>query len=201
MNEKIISSGAEAIIIKNSNNSIIKKRIEKKYRISEIDLKLRKSRTKREAKILQKLQDIISVPKLIDVNDKEMTIEMEYINGYKIRDCLDNDYKKIIKEIAKNIAIMHNENIIHGDLTTSNMILYNKNVYFIDFGLSFVSHKIEDKAVDLHLFRQALESKHFKVWEDAFKIFIKEYEKHSEKNTEIIKRLNIVEERGRNKGK
>lgn len=190
---KQIAQGAEAII-ELDNNIISKKRIKKNYRIEEIDSKLRKSRTKKESKILKSLP--ISGPKLIKTDLKEMTIEMGYIDGPKIADILENkDYKKICMEIGQKIKILHENNIIHGDLTTSNMIL-KKEIYFIDFGLSFISNKIEDKAVDLHLIRQALESKHYKIWEVCFKEILKSYN-----DKLVIKRLEKIELRGRNKNK
>ncbi len=96
---------------------------------------------------------------------------------------------------------MHNKDIIHGDLTTSNMIYYNYKVYFIDFGLSFFSEKTEDKAVDLHLLRQAIDSKHYKVYEKAFYLILKGYISKAKSSKEIIKRFEIVELRGRNKAK
>ena len=43
--------------------------------------------------------------------------------------------------------------------------------------VSFFSKRIEDKAVDIHLFRQALESKHHQIWRDAFKNFLLGYKK------------------------
>ncbi len=78
----------------------------------------------------------------------------------------NNLLNSIFKEIGNLIGKMHNQNIIHGDLTTSNMIVNSneKKIYFIDFGLSFFSEKIEDKAVDLHLLKRALESKHLKKY-------------------------------------
>ena len=95
---------------------------------------------------------------------------MEFIDGKKLSDSLESqDYKKICKQIAENITKMHNSGIIHGDLTTSNMIFKNNQVYFIDFGLAFHSSKVEDKAVDLHLLKQALEAKHFTIWKNASK--------------------------------
>ena len=106
----------------------------------------------------------------------------------------------LVKEIGEKIAVLHNNHIIHGDLTTSNMI-FNEEVYFIDFGLSFFSHKIEDKAVDLHLLKQALESKHYKIWEKAFKTALETYKKNAENSDEILKRLEKVEKRGRYKQK
>ena len=121
---------------------------------------------------------------------------MEFIEGKILRDYLtEKNYKSLMKELGQKIAILHENNIIHGDLTTSNFI-FNKQIYFIDFGLSFESHKVEDKAVDLHLLRQALESKHYKIWKECFEEVLKSY-----KNKEVIQRLKLVETRGRYKHK
>ena len=103
-------------------------------------------------------------------------------------------------ELGKKIAILHNNNIIHGDLTTSNFI-YNDKIYFIDFGLSFETDKVEDRAVDLHLLKQALESKHYQIWEECFKEALKAYEKESKHGKEVIQRLELVEKRVRYKHK
>jgi len=193
--KKKIAQGAEAVIYEKGDN-IIKDRIKKKYRINEIDNLLRKQRTKRESKILKKSP--INSPKLI--KEEKTRIIMEKIPGKRIRDLLDNNIN-LVKEIAESVSKLHDKNIIHGDLTTSNMILNpeDNKVYFIDFGLSFISHKTEDKAVDIHLFKQALESKHYKVYEKALKLFLKHYNpKNKEK---ILKRLEQVEKRGRYKRK
>ncbi len=193
-----LSQGAEAIIYKKDN--IIKDRIKKNYRIKEKDERLRTYRTRREAKILDKLKGIIPVPKLIKVDDKKKIIEMEEIKGSKVRDVLEmSDYEELSKEIGEKIAIMHNNNIIHGDLTTSNMIQSNE-IYFIDFGLSFFSHKIEDKAVDLHLLKQALESKHYKIFEECFRAALEGYRKADDYEA-IMKRFEQVEKRGRYKNR
>lgn len=196
-----ISQGAEAIIYK-EKNKIIKDRIKKNYRIKEIDEKLRKFRTKREAKILSKLGAInFPVPKLININLKKNIIEMQEIKGNKVRDILEkSNYDKLCFEIGQKIAILHNNNIIHGDLTTSNIILA-KEIYFIDFGLSFFSHKVEDKAVDLHLLKQALESRHYKIYEKAFRAALNGYKSKSNNYENIMKRFEIVETRGRYKNK
>jgi len=197
--KKLIAQGAESKIFLNKS-TIIKNRFKKKYRIKEIDDRLRKSRTKREAKVLEKLKNIeFSSPKLIN-NDKKENLEIEYIEGKLVKEILEKDYIKLGKEIGEKVAILHNQTIIHGDLTTSNMI-FNKEVFFIDFGLSFFSHKIEDMAVDLHLLKEALESKHPKVWEKCYKAVLESYEKKFKKGKEVIKRLETVEKRGRYKRK
>jgi len=198
--KKLIAQGAESklFLVK---NRIIKDRFRKTYRIKEIDEKLRKSRTKREAKVLQKLKDIkFPVPKLIKTNGLD-NIEMNYINGKLLKNVLNNkNCVKLSKEIGQKIAILHNNSIIHGDLTTSNMIFKGK-IYFIDFGLSFFSEKIEDKAVDLHLLKEALESKHSKIWEKSYKAALESYAKKAMDSKEVIKRIKVVEKRGRYKGK
>ncbi len=197
---KIIQQGAEAIITL-KNNTAVKNRIKKSYRIKEIDDKLRKARTKSEAKIINKLKEIISVPKIIK-SDEKQEITMEYIPGEKLSDNLESlDYRDISKKIGENIANLHNQNIIHGDLTTSNMILKDNKVYFIDFGLSFHSNRIEDKAVDLHLIEQALEAKHFTIWQECFDIILKNYEKIANQGKDILQRIKIIESRGRYKDK
>jgi TP53 regulating kinase-like protein len=208
---KLISQGAEAKIYltgseEHKDKRIIKDRIKKDYRIEEIDNQLRRFRTRREAKILSKLHKFNFVPKVLE-NDEKEKLTIEYIEGPKIRDVLDKEYVEdresaldICREIARKVKLMHDNDIIHGDLTTSNMIL-NENaeegnkVFFIDFGLSFVSTKTEDKAVDLHLLKQALESKHYKIWKDCFNAVLEEYN-----NKLILDRLMVVEKRGRNKG-
>ena len=203
MKQELIQEGAEAKIFKKTDNNIItiiKQRINKKYRINAINKLLIPVRTRREAKVISKLEKLnIKVPKLI-FNNKKDILEMEFIKGDKIRDILDNNIE-LAEEIGNYLAIMHDNNIIHGDLTTSNMILdKNSDLVFIDFGLSLFSHRLEDKAVDIHLFKQALESKHHKVFEQAYNSFIKGYKK-SKNYKEVIQRLKNVEKRGRNIGK
>jgi len=196
--QELIQEGAEAKIFKKIEGNvttIIKQRINKKYRIEAINKLLIPPRTRREVKVITKLKELkINVPEIISTNKKDI-IEMEFIEGNKIRDILDNQIN-IAEEIGTTLALMHDNNIVHGDLTTSNMIFNNK-LYFIDFGLSLFSQKLEDKAVDIHLFKQALESKHHKIYEQAYKLFIKGYKK-SKNYKEVAERLKKVESRGRN---
>ncbi|MBU2639694.1 MAG: Kae1-associated serine/threonine protein kinase [Nanoarchaeota archaeon] len=193
--KQIIAQGAEALLIKNGNK-LIKERISKSYRIPQLDSKIRKFRTKREAKLLSTVN--VNVPKVFSVDEKNMIIEMEFLQGDLLKNILDTlPLKKsleICKQIALEVSNLHSQDIIHGDLTTSNMILKDNKVYFIDFGLGFFSSKVEDKAVDLHLLKQALESKHYKNFEKFYEIILKNY-----KHKDVLKRLEKVESRGRYK--
>jgi len=208
---KQIDKGAEATIYKDGNK-ILKERERKGYRLKEIDDKLRKFRTRREAKVLNKLEKMkFPSPRLHAMCDEAMQLRMDMVNGNKLRDVLYKEPIALAREMGKKIGIMHKNNIIHGDLTTSNMILSEKSnslresmypeIKFIDFGLSFFSTKEEDKAVDLHLLRQALESKHYDIWKKCFEAALKGYKETYPKHTSVLDRLKKVENRGRNKSK
>lgn len=202
-NEEVLMQGAEAKIILN-NGFVIKNRTKKSYRLKELDEKIRKNRTKKETKLLEKASQIINAPKPFPTKDFYQ-IKMPYIQGKKLSENLDSfsleRQKEICKKMGKEIAKLHETDIIHGDLTTSNMILVEnkeEKIYFVDFGLGFISKKTEDKAVDLHLLKQALEAKHFKNWEVLFNEVLKGYENYKE-SKKVLERLKTVEKRGRYK--
>ncbi len=192
MSKKILSIGAEAVLTLD-NQKVLKERVKKSYRIPELDKKIRNFRTRRETKVLEKLAPLGFVPELL-FSDNESVLETEYIDGKRLSEVLEQeDCIKIAESMGKTIKQIHDKGIIHGDLTTSNMILKDK-LYFIDFGLSFFSEKIEDKAVDLHLLGQALESKHYTISRKVFAAVKQAYN-----DTAVLKRLEQVEQRGRNK--
>ena len=198
---KILQRGAEAIIYL-QDGKVVKDRIKKSYRNNELDERIRKQRTKSELKLLEKANKIIASPKPNFFPEKNK-IEMPFIDGKKLSEHLDNfslnEQKAVCKKIGESVAKLHDNNIIHGDLTTSNMILKDDKVFFIDFGLGFVSHKIEDRAVDIHLFKEALEAKHFKNWEVLFDEVLNGY-KTSNNSEKVLEQLKKVEKRGRYKG-
>ena len=200
--KNVIAQAAEAIITREGNN-ITKNRISKGYRHPELDKKIIKQRTKKEAKLLEKASKLINSPLPTNLEETERSktteIKMPFIEGKKLSESLEQlDWKDICKKIGNSIAKLHDNNIIHGDLTTSNMILSPDNkLYFIDFGLGFTSTKIEDRAVDLHLIKQALEAKHFSIHKEAEKIILENY--NSKDRTKVLDQLKKVESRGRYK--
>ena len=94
---------------------------------------------------------------------------------------------------------MHNVDCIHGDLTTSNILLKTgaENIILIDFGLSFISALTEDKDVDLYVLERAFLSTHPNTEELIFKIILESYRKKANKAEEVIKKLDEVRLRGR----
>ena len=193
--KQLIAQGAEAKIY-HSSGKIIKERVSKSYRLAEIDAKLRKERTRAEAKLIRALERVgVPVPAVLKEDDKGMILELEFIDGTKVRDYLDKTSDaKICKQIGELTEKMHSAGIVHGDLTTSNLILKRKKVFLIDLGLGDFSARVEDKAVDLHLFKECLVSKHHEIWESCWRSFLQGY-----KNPAVVERLKTVESRGRYK--
>jgi TP53 regulating kinase and related kinases len=204
MLSKLIAQGAEARIIL-SGDFIIKDRISKQYRIQEIDKKIREQRTHAETKLLAKASKIINCPIPV-FSERKTKMKIPFIKGEKISEHLNNfpfiKQKKILNQIGKNLAKLHEENIIHGDLTTANMILKEDKIYFIDFGLGYFNGRYEDKAVDIHLLKQALEAKHFQNWKKLYEEFEKGYTSiNKSESKKVLNQLIKVEKRGRYKFK
>jgi len=200
MTKKILNRGAEAIIYLDKGK-VIKERISKGYRISELDKKIIKRRTKAETKILKKASEIIHTPKPED-SKEENIILMPLIKGDKLSEKLNFYSEKkqveVMKKIGNSIGKIHNEGIIHGDLTTSNIILKDDQIYIIDFGLGSLNGKYEEKGVDIHLLKEALESKHFQNSRKLFDAFKTGYESINKSEAKkVFERLQAIEKRGR----
>ena len=196
----IIGHGAEAVLHK-QDGAVVKERVAKSYRLPALDAKLRKQRTRREASILVKLQELnFPAPRVQAKDEKNMTLTLNFIDGSTVKDVLHTNPIALSKEIGRKVGILHANDIIHADLTTSNM-LFTDEVSFIDFGLSFVSKKTEDKAVDLHLLDRALESKHHDIYSDCITAVRAGYQEGNPAWADVFARLETVQKRGRNKKK
>lgn len=209
--EKIVHKGAEANLIYGhwfGKEVIFKHRIPKGYRIEQIDKSLRVNRTLNEAKALIRVKNYgVNVPQVYEIDPNNSTIVMKYIKGEKLKDALKSMSKnqkiKIMKEIGKFIAILHKNGHIHGDITTSNMLMTGtQDLFIIDFGLHDYSDQIEDKSTDLHLFKRVLISSHGSDFNICFKAFLEGYRDgyspQKMKECEgIIKNISIIETRGR----
>jgi len=203
--KKILYQGAEAeiSISKYMDFDVVKKqRLHKSYRIKQIDEKLISSRTKEESKLIMEARQYgVSVPIIYDVDLKNGIITMEYLNGKRVKDIFNDlktqDRKNICRKIGISIAKLHNNNIIHGDITTSNMILQKNRIHFIDFGLGEKNPEIETKGVDLHVLSEAIESTHSK-YSDYFKYVLEGYEtEYKDDANQVFKKIDDIIKRGR----
>jgi len=205
--EEVIGIGAEAILIKAKLYSftVIKKvRVPKSYRDPAFDELIRYNRTVMETKIMIEAKALgIPCPSVIEVDPHEGLIVMDYIDGPRLSDILNklrrSHLGRIFYTVGKYIGKLHENGIIHGDLTTSNMILHNDTVYLIDFGLSYYSHQLEDKGVDMHLFLRALESTHYSLSKFLFDKVIKGYSEVIGENeaNKVIEKVKEIRIRGR----
>ncbi len=199
--------GAEAQIYLASwmnREVLIKHRGQKAYRISEIDREIRSQRTLVEGKALMDLLKFgIPVPLIFQILPSEGIIIMKKINGSRLKDKLikynNSELKSIFFKIGCWIAQIHQADHIHGDLTTSNIIITkNKDLFFIDFGLSRRDIDIEEKAMDLHLFNRCLKSTHGNYYHLLYPEFIRGYRSGIPNSiNKILARVDIIELRGR----
>jgi len=219
----ILAKGAESDIYSSywlDEETISKVRIPKNYRIKEIDEKIRKLRTKKEAKLLTEVKGHgVRSPILYDIDLAKKAIVMEKINGTLFKDCLANlndgeedldfdgnlksfEGKSLSITIGQNIGLMHKNNIIHGDITSSNIIIKeNGEVVFIDFGLGKYSNLIEDKCVDLIVLKKSLQSVDYKVANEIFGHvldgYISSFKQNDLNKEKIIEKIAEIQSRGR----
>jgi N6-L-threonylcarbamoyladenine synthase/protein kinase Bud32 len=206
---ELLAKGAEANIYPDhylDEEVLVKKRVVKGYRIKEIDAYLRKKRTKNEAKLLAEAKRCgVVTPLVYDVDLKEHSITMEKVRGIEVKkifsseDHLDlNQIQSISRTIGENVARLHDCGLIHGDLTTSNLILGEdgKSVVFIDFGLGKVSDLVEDKGVDLLVFKKAINGIHHDISQECFDHILKGYEGARDYRA-VVAKIEEIEGRGR----
>jgi len=209
----LLKKGAEANLYLTSwhgRTAVTKIRTIKSYRPEALDMQIRSYRTSHEAQLLHQAKiSGVTTPLIYMVNVSEAAIIMEYIDGVQVKQYVNKvskmEREKICLKIGELAGKLHKENLIHGDLTTSNMIL-NKHgtIFLIDFGLGERNAELEAKGVDLHLLKRALQSTHFTFWETCFNDVLTGYrsvlgdkftEKVYEKTREIERRGRYVEER------
>jgi len=200
---QLITKGAEADIYItkwNDYKAILKIRKTKNYRNPILDANLRKQRTIKESQTISKVKLYgIPAPLVYFVNLKKSFIIMQHIPGKPIHDLSDSKIVFLSKQMGNLVGLMHKNGIMHGDLTTSNFILFKNKVYVIDFGLSQKTTKPEDHAVDLRLIKEILNSAHATIMKQAWKNFLVGYKSvvGTSKFLRITNLVSEIESRGR----
>ena len=204
----LIKKGAEANLYLedwHGKRVIVKERIPKKYRVRALDEQIRTYRTIHEPQLMHEAKRAgVPTPTIYMVNLAEKSIIMEYIEGKQVKQILNrlsaNERAELCRRIGMLIGCLHKNGIIHGDLTTSNMILTsNGKIYFVDFGLGEFSNELEARGVDLHLMKRALQSTHYLFAEESFTAVLEGYaEVVGETTTEkVLEKIRVIELRGR----
>ena len=204
---RLIAKGAEADLWLdpdwNGRRALIKRRGVKRYRHPELDRAIRRFRTVHEADIIHRAKEAgVPTPLLYQVDPEEATIVMQYVEGDVLREIverLDGDEgRRLFRLIGLQAGRLHRAGIVHGDLTTSNMIRAGDLVVFIDFGLGEVSSEAEKRGVDLHLMRRMLTSTHFRHADELFDAFEEGYRSAvGAEADEALRRMREIGRRGR----
>ncbi len=204
----LIKKGAEAnLYLEEWHNRkvIMKRRLPKAYRLPQLDSAIRTQRTLREPMLIHRAKEAgVPTPTIYMIDLAESNIIMEYIEGKQIKQILDtmptNEQQRLCQHIGTLIGQLHTHGIIHGDLTTSNMILTSLNkIFLVDFGLGEYSEELEIRGVDLHLMKRALQSTHHRFARQCFGAIMTGYTKSvgKETATRVQEKIHEIERRGR----
>jgi TP53 regulating kinase-like protein len=204
----LIKKGAEASLYLadyHGKQVIIKARLPKSYRPPQLDQTIRRYRTLHEPQLMHEAKRAgVPTPTIFLVDLENAEITMEYIEGKQVKQLMDVVFKterlELCLQIGRLIGELHSHGLVHGDLTTSNMILNTEGrIFFVDFGLGDRSTELEAQGVDIHLFKRALQSTHFRVAEECFNFVLKGYSTVHGKDATVavLEKVREIEKRGR----
>lgn len=204
----LLKKGAEASLFLEDwqgRRVIMKRRLPKRYRLPEIDEKIRIYRTVHEAQLLHYAKEAgVPTPTIFTVDLADSNIIMEFVEGKQVKQVLDSmaqeERRSLCRQMGELIGCLHRRNIIHGDLTTSNMILTpSGRVFFVDFGLGEKTAELELRGVDLHLMKRAFQSVHFRHAEECFQHVLEGYAQvvGEEMKSKVYDKISEIEKRGR----
>jgi len=200
---RLIKKGAEADIYLttwNNKKSILKIRKRKEYRNEILDNRIRTLRTIREAKMISEVKSFgVSTPLVYFVDQKKFEIYLQFVEGRIVRDLSNIMIIKECEKIGKIVGTLHENGVMHGDLTTSNFILSRNKLVTLDFGLAQRTERVEDHAIDLRLFKEVLNSAHVEIVDEAWSSFLKGYGKivGNQRKEQVISQVSVIEKRGR----
>jgi len=206
--QTLLKKGAEASLFLanwHGRRVIVKARFPKKYRPAELDEKIRSYRTAHEPQLMHEAKKAgVPTPTIFLVDMKNATITMEFVEGKQVKQVLPHVSRKERQELCAKIGVligkMHRRGVVHGDLTTSNMILSGEGkIFLVDFGLGEKNTELEARGVDLHLMKRALQSTHYQFAEDCFKHVMRGYSAvwGGEDTEKVFEKIREIERRGR----
>lgn len=200
--KELLSRGAEAEIWRVKwfgKNAVVKRRVKKGYRHPRLDDMIRKTRVKKEAKLITIARSAgVPVPIIYDLRLEDKTMIIQHFDGIRVMDAINDGYEVDLRTIGRYVGRLHEAGITHGDLTTSNILFSPEKgkFCFIDFSLGEQDSSIEDMGVDLHLMREALISVH----DDPLQLYeevLSGYRETFDDDEETIERVKKIESRGR----
>ncbi len=202
----LIKKGAEAELYRGEwlgFDAIFKRRVPKTYRNADMDRLIRTSRTSLEAKLLSESRRLgVPTPIVFMVDTEQAEIIMSHVDGTPLKHLIGElshgALKSTFQQVGRLVGRLHRGGIVHGDLTTSNMIVKDGRIFLIDFGLGDHDSSLEARGVDIHLMRRTLESSHHRAAKDAYASFIRGYSgAFGTGAKDVIGRVGEIRRRGR----
>ncbi len=180
---------------------VVKQRVVKGYRHPQLDSAIQTARIKNEVRlILEARRAGIPVPVIYSIDLTGNRIVMEEIKGVRVKDALltlpDDDAVRVCERIGEIAAKLHAKDIVHGDLTTSNMLLEGDRIVLIDFSLGMKSSETEDKGVDMHLLEEAFHSAHHDR-SGLYEVIARSYVSSYPGGRAVLDKVKEIEKRGR----
>jgi Kae1-associated kinase Bud32 len=179
---------------------VVKQRVVKGYRHPSLDKSLQSFRIRNEARLMLEARRAgISVPIIYSVDIENNRIVMSEIDGVRVKDALQDgtvDSEAVCAKIGEIAGRLHANDIVHGDLTTSNMLLEGDRVVLIDFSLGQKTSEMEDKGVDMHLLEEAFHSAHHDRSE-LYAVVQDSYVRAYADGADVLRKVREIEKRGR----
>jgi TP53 regulating kinase-like protein len=204
---RLLYKGAEADIIHGKwqgLDAVFKVRRPLAYRLKVMDDAIRRQRTIHEADMIHSAKEGgVSSPFLFDVDVPAATLVMEYVKGERVKDLVGTATRKAVRDIffefGRSVAKLHEAGIMHGDLTTANVVKRGEELVFIDFGLSVRTTRLEDHAVDLRLIKETLVGAHSLISSVALEALLRGYKEGvgTVRARAAFRQLQNIERRGR----
>jgi len=145
--------GAEATVTI-EDGTVSKRRHPRAYRHDSLDSRLRRQRTRLEARLTSQARRVgVPTPVIEDVDPDRGHLVFEHVGD---RDLRADPTEHRVRAVARHLATIHDAGFVHGDPTTRNVRLSADRTYLIDFGLGYFTDDHEDYAMDLHVFDQSL---------------------------------------------
>ena len=204
---RLIYRGAEADVYVApwcGRKAVFKVRKKLPYRLDALDRAIRGQRTIHEAEMIHRAKQAgVRSPFLYFLDLPDSTIVMEFVEGRRMKDLVSSvpreESLRLFRELGTNVAKLHSCGIMHGDLTTSNVIAGKDGLVLIDFGLSVLSARLEDQAVDLRLIKETLTGAHSALAKEALEALFEGYAGvvGEQKLRAVARQLRSIEQRGR----
>jgi TP53 regulating kinase-like protein len=182
---EFLRRGAEAELsttVWRGRRAVVKRRVPKGYRLPELDERIRRQRLRAEVRLMAAARKAgVAIPVIYDADVAGNSITMQFIDGPQAKEAIDaadsDERARLCRELGRCAGKLHRADIVHGDLTTSNVIVANE-MFMIDFSMGEMTAEEEKKAVDLHLLKEAFQSAHsahFGSFEDVLEGYRSEY--------------------------